>query len=218
MSKNLVLVQNGFPGSQTSGTEVEALDIRNFFRYEKSIVPTTYARTYVYGYKTYGPDYNIAKSYYEDITGEIKPNSEFKHYSISFLLFAVRMKKGFVGTNALITSRLNRDDLKLRFLDVGNTVEAFKALSKEPYNTDGALDTYNFSHKTLSDTITVASVDNKNYCFFAVLFSDSVYLQPSGTELLVNEPLFNISWTESEFITETEAGTAANTGGEAAGE
>ena len=37
MSKNLLLIQNGFPGSATSGTVIETLDIKNFFKYEKDV-------------------------------------------------------------------------------------------------------------------------------------------------------------------------------------
>ena len=38
MSKNLILLQNGFPGSNTSGTEVTSLDIKNFFKYNASLL------------------------------------------------------------------------------------------------------------------------------------------------------------------------------------
>ena len=206
MNKNLILLQNGFPGSKTSGIEVYTLDIRNFFKFEKNVTSSRFAMDKddgdlsYYGDKLYERLYSI--EYFEKLSGELKPDNSFLHYSISPLLFAIRMKKGFMGTNVLLSSRLINDHLKLKFMDVGTTVEDFKALNNieavnDPYGWRSAL-----PHHFLYDSITIPSVDNTNHCFFAVLFSSTAYSLESGTVLLNNEPLFNISWTETEFVTE----------------
>ena len=48
MNKNLLLVQNGFPGSISSGTVIDSLDIKNFFKFEKNTTPTLYSARYTY--------------------------------------------------------------------------------------------------------------------------------------------------------------------------
>lgn len=221
MNKNLLLVQNGFPGSKTSGTEVDSLDIRNFFKYEKDVTPSEYAscnRWYLstveslkpFNFKRYDTNLSadeirqsvIPSQWYEK-TGELKYNNSFKHYSISFLLFAVRMKKGFLGSNITIASRLPSDHpLKLKFYDVGETLEDFKNMNKmiKVYR-PGDTDNYNRRpHKILSNAIVIPTLTQYNHCFLAALFSDSVYTKESGSALLTNEPLLNVSWTETEFI------------------
>ena len=223
MNKNLILVQNGFPGSNTSGTEVDTLDIKNFFKFEKSIVPTTYVKFYkdgYYGMKCLPPFENIkydtdatenneeaiikissTAQYYDNDTGKIQRNNNFNHYSVSFLLFAVRMKKGFLGTNITITSRLPSDSpLKIRFHNLGYTVDDFKShLSGEHCLRYDYRFTNYFPHLSLYNSIMIPSLNQYNHCFLAALFSNSVYELESGTILLNNEPLLNISWTETEF-------------------
>ena len=226
MSKNLLLIQNGFPGSATSGTEIETLDIKNFFKYEKDVVATLGTKRFFswtwqniygippFGSKSYGGtdlqrkmsailETSMVPNYYEPETGNIKHNGNFKHYSISFFLFAVRMKKGFMGTDITITSRLAADSpLKIRFYNLGKTVDDFKSkIDKHTiYNESGTNHTNMVPHLCLSDSIIIPSVNQYNHCFLAALFSDSVYEMESGTTLLNNEPLLNISWTETEFL------------------
>lgn len=221
MNKNLVLVQNGYPHSKTSGTEIDSLDITNFFKFEKDIVPTAYLSKYVYWMNadSVSPlppltaNVNIASAtpkqlltlaapsaFYEK-EGELKSNNAFKHYSISFLLFAVRMQKGFLGTDVTIASRLPSDSpLKLRFYDIGDTLEDFKNInfSKKYTNTNSSITV----HGHLSNALSISTLNQYNHCFLAALFSDSAYLKESGTKLLNNEPLLNISWTETAFTTE----------------
>lgn len=219
MNKNLILVQNGFPGSNTSGTIVESLNIKNFFKFEKSVSASKYARRYVYtgsgGTSLLSPytgrvsfDTNnleeIAKTalpshWYEEYTGELGYKDNFKHYSVSFLLFAIRMKKGYLGTDITITSRLTSDSpLKMRFYNIGATVNDFSRMNSLDYiRSSFSWDVY--AHKMLSDSIIIPSVNQYNHCFLAALFSDSVYEMESGTTLLNNEPFLNISWTETEF-------------------
>lgn len=224
MSKNLLLIQNGFPGSATSGTVIETLDIKNFFKYEKDVVATLGKKRLFYSTwnsisgippfnnKSYYDDNlkikmseiletSMVPNYYEPETGSIKYNSNFKHYSISFLLFAVRMKKGFLGTDITITSRLTSDSpLKIRFYNLGKTVDDFKSkINKHSIYTSSSSSVNMVPHLCLSDSIVIPSVNQYNHCFLAALFSDSVYEMESGTTLLNNEPLLNISWTETEF-------------------
>ena len=210
MTRNLLLLQNGFPGSKTSGTEIDTLNIKNFFKYEKNVSSSKYAlerrdddannANQYYGTTPHTKVYNM--EYFEKITGELKPDSEYLHYSISPLLFAVRTNKGFAASNVLITSRLMNDNLSLRFIDVGETVEDFQALNNVEAIFDGWGWRSIIPHHFLQDSITIPSVSNINHCFFAVLFSSTAYSLESGTVLLNNEPLFNISWTETEFVTE----------------
>ena len=130
MSKNLILLQNGFPGSNTSGTEVTSLDIKNFFKYEKNVTSTSYSRVHT---GELGTSYDITKhyaehdtfsklcrdlQYYEPDTGYYKPNTSFKHYSIMPFLFAVRMKKGFLSA----ATRRNRSGLQRGSLMVSSVV------------------------------------------------------------------------------------------------
>lgn len=221
MNKNLVLVQNGYPHSKTSGTEIDSLDITNFFKFEKDIVPTAYLSRYVYWMNAASAQplspltatVDIGKAtpkqlltlaapsaFYEK-EGELKSNKAFKHYSISFLLFAVRMQKGFLGTDVTIASRLPSDSpLKLRFYDIGDTLEDFKNInfSKKYTNTSYSIT----AHGHLSNALSIPTLNQYNHCFLAALFSDSAYLKESGTKLLNNEPLLNISWTETAFTTE----------------
>ena len=230
MNKNLVLVQNGYPHSTTSGTEVDSLDITNFFKFEKDVVPTIYASRYQWSLHTipfvapfqgstevgkyagysnaYDAEYSkvsMGSAWYEK-DGELKYNKTFKHYSISFLLFAVRMQKGFLGTDVTIASRLASDSpLKLRFFDIGDTLEDFKKLNRMLlYKTNQTYNNYNelHPHKFLSNALSIPTLNQYNHCFLAALFSDSAYLKESGTKLLNNEPLLNISWTETAFTTE----------------
>lgn len=228
MNKNLVLVQNGYPHSTTSGTAVDSLDITNFFKLEKDVVPSALANwytrwgTYKHEFEGLTPfatqmiDVNVAtdaqlqrgfcpSAYYEK-EGGLKYNNTFKHYSISLLLFAVRMQKGYLGADVTITSRLSSDSpLKLRFFDIGETLEDFKNLNsfkkykKTP--TDSIYLSYH-PHKILSNALSIPTLNQYNHCFLAALFSDSAYLKESGTKLLNNEPLLNISWTETAFTTE----------------
>ena len=208
MSKNLILLQNGFPGSSTSGVEVTSLNIKNFFKYEKSYAGTQYARLNYYT-GNYGSSYfttkdRVAKAitgeYYEKETGNLLPNNQAYHYSIQPLLFAIRMKKGFCASNILITSRLeSNENLKLKFLKVGNTVDDFKALYEWKYYVSGSYNSV-YPYVFCEDSLNISSLDNKNYCFFAFLYSATAYDLESGTVLLNNEPLLNISWTETEFI------------------
>lgn len=220
MNKNLILVQNGFPGSNTSGTEIDTLDIKNFFKYEKSVSASKYARKYVYTgsgspyyispysgrveFNTNNPDElrkaALPSHWYENYTGELGHKDSFKHYSVSFLLFAVRMKKGFLGTNVTITSRIGQDSpVKLKFYNIGDSVSDFSAMKNLDYIRSGSFDYDVYAHRMLSDSIVIPSVNQYNHCFLAALFSDSVYELESGTTLLNNEPLLNISWTETEF-------------------
>lgn len=219
MNKNLLLVQNGFPGSKTSGTEVDSLDIRNFFKYEKDVTPTEYSAKYLWAPQAFlkpfigntdyafsvtdeqGRKYTLPTQWYEK-SGALKYNDKFKHYSISFLLFAVRMKKGFLGSNITVTSRLPSDHpLTLRFYDVGETLEAFKNINKFLTYRGTSTDYASFHpHKLLSNGIVIPTLTQYNHCFLAALFSDSVYTKESGSALLTNEPLLNVSWTETEFI------------------
>lgn len=229
MNKNLVLVQNGYPHSTTSGTEVDSLDITNFFKFEKDVVPSKYASRYVYFSSITNSDTpslepfntNIAfdertdkqlqhwaspSAWYEK-EGALKYNNTFKHYSVSLLLFAVRMQKGYLGTDITIASRLASDSpLKLRFFDIGETLDDFKELAKALKFFKNPKDTsYNgefHPHRTLSNTLSIPTLNQYNHCFLAALFSDSAYLKESGTKLLNNEPLLNISWTETAFTTE----------------
>lgn len=229
MNKNLILVQNGYPHSKMSGKEVDSLDITNFFKFEKDVVPSAFSSNYTHFA-------SITTEYSKDLTpfvadipfsnrtdielqhlgspsawyekeGALKYNSTFKHYSISLLLFAVRMQKGYLGSDVTITSRLTSDSpLKLRFFDIGETLEDFKNLAstlkyfKNPKDTmyDGEF----HPHRILSNALSIPTLNQYNHCFLAALFSDSAYLRVSGTTLLNNEPLLNISWTETAFTTE----------------
>lgn len=225
MNKNLVLVQNGYPHSTTSGTEIDSLDITNFFKFEKNVVPSVYAN-YIINSDMAEPPYlsplvgsaprywdnsNIAPieylrvtapSAYYDKEGALKYNDVFKHYSVSLLLFAVRMQKSYLGTNVTITSRLATDSpLKLRFYDIGETLDDFKNLNnKISYMQRNYREIR--PHKFLSNALSIPTLNQYNHCFLAALFSDSAYLKESGTKLLNNEPLLNISWTETAFTTE----------------
>ena len=208
MSKNLILLQNGFPGSSTSGVEVTSLNIKNFFKYEKSYAGTQYARLKydpgIYNSSYFTTKDRVAKAiggeYYEKDTGNLLPNNQAYHYSIQPILFAIRMKKGFCASNILITSRLgDNENLKMKFLKVGTTVEDFKALNNWKYYINGWNHTI-YPYKFCEDSLNIPSLDNKNYCFFAFLYSTTAYDLESGTVLLNNEPLLNISWTETEFI------------------
>lgn len=226
MNKNLVLVQNGYPHSSTSGTEVDSLDITNFFKFEKNVVPSVYANYSLSGDMS-RPQYlpplqgsapywwnnpNIAPIEYLRVTapsayyekeGALKYNNTFKHYSISLLLFAVRMQKGYLGTDVTIASRLTADSpLKLRFYDIGETLDDFKNLNKEIYYIQQNNTREIHPHKFLSNALSIPTLNQYNHCFLAALFSDSAYLKESGTKLLNNEPLLNISWTETAFTTE----------------
>lgn len=226
MNKNLVLVQNGYPHSKTSGTEVDSLDITNFFKFEKDVVPSVYAN-YVVASDTATLPYlpplqgnaprwwdnpNIAPVEYLKVTapsayyekeGELKYNKSFKHYSISYLLFAVRMRKGYLGTDVTIVSRLADDSpLKLRFYDIGETLDDFKNLNKKIDYIQQSTYREIHPHKFLSNALSIPTLNQYNHCFLAALFSDSAYLKESGTKLLNNEPLLNISWTETAFTTE----------------
>lgn len=226
MNKNLVLVQNGYPHSTKSGTEVDSLDITNFFKFEKDVVPSKYANAYN-PWKNDGTS-TVAKklepftgtviyqhasdtelqrcinpsSWYEK-DGELKYNKTFKHYSISFLLFAVRMQKGFLGTDVTIASRLASDSpLKLKFYDIGETLDDFKNINQFIKYSSGDWRCSVPAHKLLSNAFSIPTLNQYNHCFLAALFSDSAYLKESGTKLLNNEPLLNISWTETAFTTE----------------
>lgn len=222
MDKNLVLVQNGFPGSNTSGTIIDTLNLKNFFKFEKDVVPTKYVKRLVgelysgltedpyttshdFLKTTYTEDdikrYVRVAQYYLNNTGELKQNTDFKHYSITPILCAVRMKQGFLGTNVLITSRLQNDNIKIRFLDIGNSLDDFKNMSKMITPTVHG-DYYRMlrGHRCCTNSISIPSLDQYNHCFLAVVFSDTAYTLESGTVLLNNEPLLNISWTETEFI------------------
>ena len=206
MSKNLILLQNGFPGSSTSGEEVTSLNIKNFFKYEKSYSGTRYARFNMDAYSTTAFDTKdkLAKAiegeYYEKETGNVLPNNLAYHYSIHPLLFSIRMKKGFCASNILITSRLTgNENLKLKFLKVGNSVNAFKSLYSWTYY-DGTWEDSVYPYRFCEESLNIPSLDNKNYCFFAFLYSSTAYNLETGTVLLNNEPLLNISWTETEFI------------------
>ncbi len=224
MNKNLVLVQNGYPHSTTSGTEVDSLDITNFFKFEKDVVPSVYASRYanwwnISGYFASLAPFNFdkapsimteielqqctaASAWYEK-EGALKYNNTFKHYSVSFLLFAVRMQKGYLGTDVTITSRLPSDSpLKLRFCDIGETLEDFQKIAKFSNFSDKGNYTEIHPHKLLSNALSIPTLNQYNHCFLAALFSDSAYLKESGTKLLNNEPLLNISWTETAFTTE----------------
>ena len=216
MSKNLILVQDGFPGSNTSGTVVESLNIKNFFKYEKNVSATTYSRnktntdefpkgetsTTIPNNHDFMSLWTRASNYYEPLTGNLLANNLFKNYSVTFLLFAVRMKKGFTGRDVTITSRLTSDDLSLRFYDIGKTVEDFTNIYKEyPLVFESAYisgSRYNvFGYKQLSNSIVITDLQQYNHCFLAALFSKTAYTMESGTVLLNNEPLLNISWTET---------------------
>lgn len=206
MSKNLILLQNGFPGSSTSGEEVTSLNIKNFFKYEKSYSGTRYARFNMDAYSSTAFDTKdkLAKAiegeYYEKETGNLAPNNLAYHYSIHPLLFSIRMKKGFCASNILITSRLiDNENLKLKFLKVGNTIDDFKSLYSWTYY-DGTWEDSVYPYRFCEESLNIASLDNKNYCFFAFLYSSTAYNLETGTVLLNNEPLLNISWTETEFI------------------
>lgn len=225
MNKNLVLVQNGYPHSATSGTEIDSLDITNFFKFEKNVVPTQYENKnfwYIASGTALSP-FNFSYSSFRDLSiekkvqittpsawyekeGALKYNNTFKHYSVSFLLFAVRMKKGYLGTNVTIASRLRSDSpLKLKFYDVGDSLESFKKLNnlliyRESASTDADWDIR--PSRILSNALSIPTLNQYNHCFLAALFSDSAYLKESGTKLLNNEPLLNISWTETAFTTE----------------
>lgn len=227
MNKNLVLVQNGYPHSNTSGTEVDSLDITNFFKFEKDVVPSAYG-CYASHSSPWGMalpalapftamtvnastseatlQKGITPSAYYEKEGELKYNKIFKHYSISFLLFAVRMQKGFLGTDVTIASRLPSDSpLKLRFFDIGETLDDFKNMNVFIKHLDEGSGYSNKDirpHKILSNSIIIPTLNQYNHCFLAALFSDSAYLKASGTKLLNNEPLLNISWTETAFTTE----------------
>ena len=214
MAKNLILLRDGFPGSSTSGTAIETLDLKNFFKYEKNVIPTTYARkTYdLGGYKDIAnyPNDHVKftewfrdPQYFEKDTGEYAPNTLFKHYSASAMLFAVRMENGYSGTDITITSRIEKDNLKIRFMDIGKSVDDFKDLYNELpartwHVTRGA--TYGRGYRCLVDTIVIPTLENLNHCFLAVVFSDSAYELETGSVLLNNEPLLNISWTETKFL------------------
>lgn len=226
MNKNLVLVQNGYPHSTKSGTEVDSLDITNFFKFEKDVVPSKYVN--VFNPWKNDTTNTVAKklepftgaviyqsasdaelqmcinpsSWYEK-EGELKYNNSFKHYSISFLLFAVRMQKGFLGSSVTIASRLAADSpLKLKFYDIGETLDDFKNINKFIKYMRGDWRVSIPAHKALSNGLVIPTLNQYNHCFLAALFSDSAYLKASGTKLLDNEPLLNISWTETAFTTE----------------
>lgn len=228
MNKNLVLVQNGYPHSTISGTEVDSLDITNFFKFEKNVVPTIYA-LYSKEILSDNKSLNLLSPFNENVSynaasntllktaapsawyekdAALKYNKDFKHYSITFLLFAVRMQKGFLGTDVTITSRLAEDSpLKLRFYDIGDTLEDFKNMNnilKNPLKapTSGWFYGNIYPHRPLSNALSIPTLNQYNHCFLAALFSDSAYLKESGTKLLNNEPLLNISWTETAFTTE----------------
>lgn len=218
MDKNLILVQNGFPGSNTSGTIIDTLNIRNFFKYEKNVSPTVYYRKHWgYGWESnglepYNNDYwnyqystgvgrklSMPAQWYERSTGDLKYNNSFKHYSVSFMLFAVRMKKGYLGTDVTITSRLASDSpLKLKFFNIGTTVEDFQKLILTDVRKVSDYEV--LPHMKVNSSMVIPSLANYNHCFLAALFSDSAYELESGTVLLNNEPLLNISWTETEFV------------------
>lgn len=230
MNKNLVLVQNGYPHSTTSGTEVDSLNVNNFFKFEKSIVPSKYANYYKrygsdtgsYGLTALAPFKNnfafigstdailqtaLCPSAYYEKEGTLKYDNLFKHYSITFLLFAVRMQKGFLGTDVTIASRLSEDSpLKLRFYDIGESFASFADMNKiKRYRNPSDPTSSNISatpYKGLSNALSIPTLNQYNHCFLAALFSDSAYLKESGTKLLNNEPLLNISWTETAFTTE----------------
>ena len=202
MNKNLVLVQNGFPGSKTSGTEVDNLDIRNFFKFEKDVTASNYASREVKSYNTSDStmESQVVPTQWYEKNGELKLNNKFKHYSVSFLLFAVRMKKGFLGTHVTITSRIpSGNPLQLSFYDIGETLQDFKNINNLVKYRSGDYSAVH-PHKVLSNAIVIPTLTQYNHCFLAVLFSDSVYTKESGTALLTNDPLLNISWTETEFI------------------
>lgn len=206
MSKNLILLQNGFPGSSTSGEEVTSLNIKNFFKFEKSYSGTRYARYFINDYQTNyfstkdSLAHKIGGEYFEKETGILAPNNLAYHYSIQPILFSIRMKKGFCASNILITSRLaDNEHLKLKFLKVGNTVDDFKSLYSWTYY-NGAWEDSVYPYRFCEDSLNIGSLDNKNYCFFAFLYSSTAYNLETGTVLLNNEPLLNISWTETEFI------------------
>ncbi len=231
MNKNLVLVQNGYPHSTTSGAEVDSLDITNFFKFEKNVVPSKYVNYYKWNGNDTGSSYGMSalapfvnyfpfisstdtilqtalcpSAYYEK-EGALKYDNLFKHYSITFLLFAVRMQKGFLGTDVTIASRLSEDSpLKLRFCDIGESYASFANMNKikryrDPANPTGSSVTAT-PYKALSNALVIPTLNQYNHCFLAALFSDSAYLKESGTKLLNNEPLLNISWTETAFTTE----------------
>lgn len=209
MSKNLILLQNGFPGSDTSGEIVTSLNIKNFFKYEKGYAGTQYARYVIDTGSVWDSYYfttkdKIAKAingeYFEKETGNLAPNNSAYHYSIQPILFAIRMKKGFCASNILITSRLEgNENLKLKFLKIGNSIEDFKALHEWEQGMSGVNKSV-YPYKFCENSLNIPSLDNRNYCFFAFLYSSTAYELESGTVLLNNEPLLNISWTETEFI------------------
>ena len=221
MNKNLVLVQNGYPHSATSGTEVDSLDITNFFKFEKDVAPSKFSTLYhwvslerlspfvgslSYSHNDYSDiEYQKAampSAWYEK-EGELKYNKTFKHYSMTFLLFAVRMQKGFLGTDVMITSRLTNDSpLKLKFYDIGETLQSFQNMKTFIQYKNGRDYTNIHPHGILKNALSIPTLNQYNHCFLAALFSDSAYLKESGTKLLNNEPLLNISWTETAFTTE----------------
>lgn len=221
MNKNLVLVQNGYPHSATSGTKVDSLDITNFFKFEKDVAPSKFSTLYHWSQlkrlEPFVGSLSYAHNNYSDIEyqkaampsawyekeGELKYNKTFKHYSMTFLLFAVRMQKGFLGTDVMITSRLTNDSpLKLKFYDIGETLQSFQNMKTFIQYKSGSDYTNIHPHGILKNALSIPTLNQYNHCFLAALFSDSAYLKESGTKLLNNEPLLNISWTETAFTTE----------------
>lgn len=222
MNKNLILVQNGYPHSTTSGKEVDSLDITNFFKFEKDVAPSEFSTLYhwtsldklrpfvgtlSFAHNNYSDnEYQKAAmptAWYEK-EGELKYNKTFKHYSMTFLLFAVRMQKGFLGTDVMITSRLADDSpLKLKFYDIGEDLQSFQNMKTFIKYRSSSGDYANIHpHGILKNALSIPTLNQYNHCFLAALFSDSAYLKESGTKLLNNEPLLNISWTETAFTTE----------------